>query len=109
MIEVKHNNDYEFQNMLIEERDREIRMLLQQQKDINVIFKDLATLVDDQGEMIDDIRSNITSSNQNVKQANKDLGEAEESQKTGIKLALGILVAIVTTISATTLGVILGT
>lgn len=101
------NND--FQNMVIEERNQEIRQLLIQQQEINEIFKNIATLVDDQAELVDDIRSNITSSVKNVDKGTKYLEEAEESQKTGIKLALGILIATATAVSASVLGVIFGT
>ena len=99
-------NQYDFQNMIIAEREQEIRQLLKQQQDVNAIFKDIATLVEDQGEVVDDIRSNITSSAKDVTKGTKFLEEAEESQKTGIKLALGILIATITTISAATLGII---
>ena len=100
---------YDYQNVLIYEREQEIRELLKQQQEINQIFKDIAILVEEQGEMVDNIRSNITSSNKEIKEADKHLEEAEKEQKHGIKLALGVLAAVVTTISATTLGVIFGT
>ena len=102
-------NHSDFQNMFIEERDGEIRQLLKQQQEINLIFKDMATLVEDQSEMVDDIRSNITSSTKDVNKATKFLNEAEKEQKTGLKLAFGILVATMTTVSAATLAVIFGT
>ncbi len=102
------NISYDFQNMIIEERNQEIKELLKQQQEINNIFKDIAILVDEQGEIVDDIRSNITSSVREVDKGTKYLGEAEESQKTGIKLTLAILVATATTVTASILGVIFG-
>lgn len=108
-MQTQISNHSDFQNMLIEERDMEMRQLLKQQQEINLIFKDMATLVEDQGEMVDDIRSNITSSTKEVDKATKFLNEAEKEQKTGLNLALGILVATMTTVSAATLAIIFGT
>lgn len=102
----KNDQDVDYQNMIIEERDQEMRQILQQQNDINQIFKDLATLVEDQGEMVDDIRSNITSSKVDVKKGGKHLEEAEESQKTGIQIALGVLAAVVTGVTASIVAVL---
>lgn len=109
MLQTQIFDESRFQNMLIEERDMEIRQLLKQQQEINLIFKDMATLVEDQSEMVDNIRSNITSSTKDVNKATKFLNEAEKEQKTGLKLALGILVATITTVSAATLAIIFGT
>ncbi len=88
-------NDIDFQNMLIDEREKEIKSISKQMLEVNSIMKSVAELVDEQGEVVDTIRNNISGSNADVKSGKKNLEEAEESQKTGTKIAIGVLIATV--------------
>jgi syntaxin 7 len=86
-------NDINFQNVIIEERDKEIRELSKQFIEINEMMGTISTLVSQQGEIVDNIFTNIEDSKNNVDDAKKDLHEAEESQKTGNKIAWWVAIA----------------
>ncbi len=103
-LKVISENDLYFQNNIIEERDREIRVISKQMQEVNNIMKSVAQLVDEQGDVVDTIRNNIKNSDVDVAKGKKSLEEAEESQKTGNKIALGVLIA--TTITVLTGGLI---
>ncbi len=103
-LKVISENDLDFQNNIIEERDREIRVISKQMQEVNNIMKSVAQLVDEQGDVVDTIRNNIKNSEVDVAKGKKSLEEAEESQKTGNKIALGVLIA--TTITVLTGGLI---
>ena len=92
--------DLAFQNAIIEERDREIRAIADEMREVNKLTKAVADLVDQQGDMVDTIQNNITTTNVHTRKANKDLLEAEESAETSNKI--GIWVAIGTAITVTT-------
>jgi len=81
--------DREYQDKLIQERDKEIRIIQTQMIELNDIFKSLAQLVEEQGEMVDNIQSNISSANINVQIGTLELKEADKIQEgTNYKLCL---------------------
>jgi len=94
-------DDADFQESLIHERDREIKTIQGQVIQVNEIFREVARLVEDQGEMVENIQTNISHVTMNVKSANEDLGEANKSQQSSrkkiclIALIITLLVAVV--------------
>ena len=104
LIEQSAQYDYDYQDLIIIERNKEISQIAKEFQDINELMQNLAILVADQGDCVDSIRYNISDSNSNVEQSKKSLDEAEESQKQNSKITFGILIA--TTISILTAGTI---
>jgi len=79
------DDDLDFQDSMIRDRDAQIRVIQGQMVQVNDIFRDLARLVEDQGEMIDNIQTNIVSASQNVEAGLKEVKEADKSQQSSRK------------------------
>ena len=92
--------EMEFNDALIQERERGILEIQQQIGEVNEIFQDLAVLVNEQGSMIDDIEANIVSTASRTKDAQRELSKADASQKAARNrmLCLVVTIAIVLTI-----------
>lgn len=93
-------NDMKIQDIIIEERDKELREIANDMIHVNEMMQTMGSLVDQQGDFVDSIRSNITKADEYVESGKKDLEQAEENQKTEGKLAM-IMLMITTTIVAT--------
>jgi len=92
-------DDLEFQNSIVRERDNEIRAIQGQMVEVNEIFRDLAKLVEDQGEMIDNIQTSIITAATNVDDGVKAVIQADSSQQSTRK-KLCFLAVIITIIIA---------
>jgi len=77
----KLENERDFQDQIIQQREEEIQIIQQQMRQVNDIFRDLATLIQEQGEMIDNISFNIDTSHKNVKDGAQSLVDANQSSK----------------------------
>eukprot|EP01126_Amoeba_proteus_P021895 TRINITY_DN2226_c0_g3_i1.p1 TRINITY_DN2226_c0_g3~~TRINITY_DN2226_c0_g3_i1.p1 ORF type:complete len:184 (-),score=56.02 TRINITY_DN2226_c0_g3_i1:428-979(-) len=92
-------HERQFQEDIIEERDKEIMGIQHEMADVNALYLDIATLVDAQREFVDDIETNIITSRTNVVKANADLQKAEQLQKESRRrlcyIAIGIAVLVV--------------
>jgi syntaxin 7 len=92
-------SELEYNNALIEERERGILEIQQQIGEVNEIFQDLAVLVNEQGAMIDDIEANIVSTAVRTKDAQKELTKADKSQRAArnrlICIVIAVLVALI--------------
>ena len=75
------DDEIEFHDVLIEEREKGIREIQNQVAEVGEIFQDLAVLVNEQGDMVDDIESHITSTHANTDQAGREIGRAASHQK----------------------------
>jgi len=107
---VQLEDDREFQDALIRERDAEIQAIQGQMIQVNDIFKDLARLVEEQGAMVDNIQTNITVAADHVDTGVGELKQASEHQKTNRKLLIFIAIFIVVVVAiATTVIIILTT
>jgi len=93
------DSELEYNNALIEERERGILEIQQQIGEVNEIFQDLAVLVNEQGAMIDDIEANIVSTAVRTKDAQKELTKADKSQRAArnrlICIVIAVLVALI--------------
>lgn len=69
--------------VLIEERDEEIRKIVETIAELAQIMRDLSTLVVEQGTMLDRIDTNITQAAVKVEEGVKELVRAEKTQKQG--------------------------
>lgn len=81
MLDVVRQEDVDFQQSLIQERDLEIRTIQEGIAEINAIFKDLGTLVTQQGEQIDSVEDNVTDMAANTRSAVDELVSANEYQR----------------------------
>ncbi|KAI8474871.1 MAG: Qa-snare protein, Tlg2/Syntaxin16-family [Monoraphidium minutum] len=68
---------------LIEERDTEIRKVVETIVELATIMRDLSTLVVEQGTMLDRIDHNIQETAMKVEEGVKELVKAEQTQKSG--------------------------
>ena len=82
-------------DIIIQERNEEIRKIHKDMIEINGLFLELGEMVNDQGDDIDRIEDNISRTGDNCKQANKQLEEADElhSRKSNLMLWIGGLSA----------------
>lgn len=74
-------NQLQFNEAVIEERDHAITEISGQIGEVHQIFQDLAVLVNDQGEQLDDIEANITRAAERTADATVQIGHAERSQR----------------------------
>jgi len=97
--------DTEFQDSIIDQRDKDIKNIQVQMVQVNEIFKDLAKLVEDQTEVVDSIRTNITQTSMHTSDATKEIKEASKHQEsTGRNYCY--LALIITVVSAIVVGVV---
>jgi syntaxin 16 len=68
---------------LVEERDEEIRKIVETIAELAQIMRDLSTLVVEQGTMLDRIDANVTQTAMKVEEGVKELVKAEKTQKRG--------------------------
>jgi len=95
--------DIDNQDALIQDRDREMKHIQGQMRDVNDIFKSLAQLVEEQGEIVDHIQVNISNANSNVSAAVLDITAADKLQ-TGSNNKLCILAIIIIVILIVVVG-----
>jgi len=88
-------DETDFQDSMIHERDRDIKLVQGQVVEVNEIFRDLAKLVEEQGDLVDNIQTNISNVVVNVKTASEEVKEANESQQSSRKKLCFIAVAVV--------------
>lgn len=77
------DNELEYRQAIIEERDEGIEAIQHSIGEVNEIFQDLAVLIDQQGGQIDDIENNIVATAVRTQQANEELIKAERHQRAG--------------------------
>lgn len=74
-------NEVDFQEGLIQEREEEIRGIEQGITELNEIFRDLGTMVTEQGVMVDNIEQNVSNAATHTKAADRELITAARYQK----------------------------
>ncbi|KAM5135918.1 syntaxin-16 isoform 2-T2 [Mantella aurantiaca] len=72
--------------LIVEEREREIRQIVQSISDLNEVFRDLATMVVEQGTVLDRIDYNVEQSCVKTDEGLKQLQKAEQYQKKNRKM-----------------------
>lgn len=92
--------EIEFQQLLIAEREAEIREIETGVQELNEIFRDLGHIVQEQGDMIDNIEYNINSLATNTQGADRELLDAHAYQRRSGRrmLCLTLIIAFVVAI-----------
>lgn len=90
-LALAEQGEVDFQEMLINEREDDIRNIEQGINDINEIFRDLGTMVTEQGVMIESIEGNVANTLTNTREASRELNQASNYQKGARKRACMIL------------------
>lgn len=94
-------DDVDFQESVIIEREEEIRNIEQGVGDLNVLFRKVAQIVNEQGENLDTIGANIDNTHHDTRQADVETRQAARYQKAArskslcLLLILGIILTIV--------------
>lgn len=82
-----HSN-IKIQDQLINYHNDEIAKILQEQKIINEIFKDIASLVNASMPLVDDFETNINDTSENIAYGNDQLVKANNREKTRTKMLI---------------------
>lgn len=84
-------------NILAEERDKEIRKIVETITELAQIMRDLSTLVVEQGTILDRIDRNITTTAIKIEEGVKEIQQAEKHQKMSrmMMCIIGLIVGIV--------------
>ncbi|XP_031228776.1 syntaxin-16 isoform X3 [Mastomys coucha] len=92
--------------LMVEEREREIRQIVQSISDLSEIFRDLGAMIVEQGTVLDRIDYNVEQSCVKTEDGLKQLHKAEQYQKKNRKmLVILILVAIIVVLIVVLIGV----
>ncbi|KAF9937687.1 hypothetical protein BGZ65_001175 [Modicella reniformis] len=75
------DNELEYNESMITQREDEIREIEHGITELNEIFRDLGSMVHEQGDMLDSIESNVTSISMTTHSAAEELTTASEYQK----------------------------
>ncbi|KAG0237459.1 hypothetical protein BGW41_008401 [Actinomortierella wolfii] len=94
------DNELEYNESMIAQREEEIREIEQGIAELNEVFRDLGTMIHEQGSMLDSIESNVMSASMATQTAAEELVKASEHQKSARKKScyLMIIVTFVTLI-----------
>ncbi|KAJ1975113.1 hypothetical protein H4R33_006705 [Dimargaris cristalligena] len=93
------DNEVEFNEALIAERESEIREIEQGITELNEVFRDLGTIVNEQQSLLDNIESNVTSIAINVRNAGEELITASRYQRKSRKTMCFLLLLLVVIVS----------
>ncbi|EGA76860.1 Pep12p [Saccharomyces cerevisiae Vin13] len=76
-----NNEEFAYQQNLIEQRDQEISNIERGITELNEVFKDLGSVVQQQGVLVDNIEANIYTTSDNTQLASDELRKAMRYQK----------------------------
>ncbi|KAJ2850803.1 hypothetical protein IWW36_001618 [Coemansia brasiliensis] len=89
------DNDIEYNEALINERESEINEIEQGIVELNEIFRDLGTIVTEQQSLLDNIETNVQSVGNNAARASEQLSSANEYQRRANKTKFCILLFLI--------------
>ncbi|KAJ8102725.1 t-SNARE [Lipomyces tetrasporus] len=107
-LDIVAQEEIDFQNSLIAERELEIQGIEQGISELNEIFRDLGTMVTEQGVLVDNIESNITNVADSTQQASAELTKASRYQKGTRNKSCCLLLILVVILAVVLLAVFLG-
>ena len=80
-LRLASQDEVEFQDSLIVEREAEIRNIEQGVTELNELFRDVAHIVNEQGEMLDTIHDNVENTRTDTRGADLELRSAARYQR----------------------------
>ncbi|KAJ1793428.1 hypothetical protein LPJ59_004727 [Coemansia sp. RSA 2399] len=89
------DNDIEYNEALINERETEINEIEHGIVELNEIFRDLGTIVTEQQSLLDNIETNVQNVSSNLESASGQLNEASEYQRKANKTKFCFLLFII--------------
>lgn len=101
-------DEVDFQESLIIERESEIRNIEQSVGELNELFRDVAHMVHEQGEQLDIISENVGGVRDDTRGANTELRTASRHQKAARNKACCLLVILAVVLTIVILAVVLG-
>ncbi|KAK3989577.1 t-SNARE [Cladorrhinum sp. PSN332] len=101
-------DDVDFQEALIIEREEEIRNIEQGVGDLNVLFQQVAQIVNEQGEVLDTIANNVENVRDDTRGADRELRAAARYQKNARSKACCLLLILTVILTIVLLAVFLG-
>ncbi|KAL2179807.1 t-SNARE [Thermothelomyces heterothallicus CBS 202.75] len=101
-------DEVDFQEALIIEREEEIRNIEQGVGDLNVLFQQVAQIVTEQGEVLDTIANNVENVRDNTRGADRELRSAARYQKNARSRACCLLIILTVILTIILLAVFLG-
>ncbi|KAK2066443.1 hypothetical protein P8C59_000266 [Phyllachora maydis] len=101
-------DEVDFQEALIIEREEEIRNIEQGVGDLNVLFQQVAQIVTEQGEQLDDIANNVTQTRDDTRGADYELRSAARYQRNARSKACCLLLILAVILTIVLLAVFLG-
>lgn len=101
-------DEVDFQDALIIEREEEIRNIEQGVGDLNVLFQQVAQIVSEQGEVLDTIANNVENVRDDTRGADRELRSAARYQKNARSKACCLLLILTVILTIVLLAVFLG-
>ncbi|EFX06312.1 snare domain containing protein [Grosmannia clavigera kw1407] len=101
-------DEVDFQEALIIEREEEIRNIEQGVGDLNVLFTQVATMVHEQGEQIDNIADNVENVRVDTRGADQELRSAARYQRNARSKACCLMLVLAIILTVVVLAISLG-
>lgn len=101
-------DEVDFQDGLIAEREEEIRNIEQGVGDLNVLFQQVAQIVTEQGEQLGGISENVERTHEDTRGADRELRQAARYQKNARSKACCLLVVLAVILTIIVLAIVLG-
>ena len=101
-------DEVDFQESLIVERESEIRNIEQSVGELNELFRDVAHIVHEQGAQLDTIDVNVQNTNTDTRQADLELRSANRYQRNARGKACCLLLILAVVLVIIILAVVLG-
>ncbi|OAA57478.1 t-SNARE [Niveomyces insectorum RCEF 264] len=108
LLRLAPQDEVDFQEALIIEREDEIRNIEQGVSDLNVLFTQVATMVQEQGEQLDDIANNVEDVRTDTRGADYELRSAAQYQRNARGKACCLLLVLAVILTIVLLAVFLG-
>ncbi|KAJ9642389.1 SNAP receptor [Coniosporium apollinis] len=107
-LRLASQDDVDFQESLIIERESEIRNIEQSVGELNELFRDVAHMVHEQGEQLDIISENVETVRDDTRGAHVELTAASRHQKNARNKACCLLLILAVVLTVVILAVVLG-
>lgn len=107
-IHLAPQDEVDFQEALITEREEEIRQIEEGVGDLNVLFQQVAQIVSEQGEQLQTIEDNAVNVRDDVRAADYELRSAARYQKNARSKACCLLLILAVILTIVLLAVFLG-